>query len=283
VLALAVVARPIAVAVASSGTEDSKEGEDREADTKQLDEATAARKAAWMAEAAASRDRFEPLGPPATPEEIAEYIPPWAREFLLDEETRNEYEASMARERARELASKRVEGRTWEGEDAVFDYTAHGGLGDEGGFPHFTPEEIAEDYDVPLETVAASMLRVGIPKDKLRLSEPLKRFCTLEQSNELCAILGWLSADPIAAHEELTELTLRELSETGEVDVSPSTLVKLCRQCEIDALLGEDTRILTVDYDRLMREVDDYVAFRGPQGRELPQGREFPPGREEKN
>ena len=41
--------------------------------------------------------------------------------------------------------------------------------------------------------------------------------------------------------------------------MSPSTLVKLCRQCEIDALLGEDTRILTVDYDRLMREVDDYV------------------------
>ena len=44
-----------------------------------------------------------------------------------------------------------------------------------GGFPHFTPEEIAEDYDVPLETVAASMLKAPLsaaerdPKLKIKM------------------------------------------------------------------------------------------------------------------
>jgi len=165
----------------------------------------------------------------------------------------------MAQARAKSHKSKRVEGRTWEGDDLIHDASAHGGLGDAHGFSHFTAEEVAEDYGLPLEFVAAQLLEVGVPNDKLRLAEPLKRFCSKQQLQELVGSVG--SADPIAVRETLVDLTLREFSETGEFDTlvgrpPPDHLLALCQRAKIAALLGVESRILQEDYAKLRNEFE---------------------------
>ena len=225
----------------------------------------------------APRARLEPIdqaqvdleradfGPRASPAELAAHLPRWAQELMLDPDANEEYEEEQARARAAALRERRVKGRTWDGEDLVHDATAHGGWGDAAGLAHFTAEELADDYRLPLETVCAQLLELGVAPDRLGLRAPVKSFCTQQQLGALLEILG--SADPIAARESFVEQTLSELVEEGRVadGLGPEQLLALCRSHDIPAALGVETRVRVEDYAKLLDVAEREAAFLGEQ------------------
>lgn len=187
--------------------------------------------------------------------ELAEYLPPWASEMMLDEEANEEYETDQASRRAAYLNSKRVKGRSWDEIDME--------ESDGAGMAEFTPEELAEDYSLPLETVLAFTLSLGVDPKRLIVNAPVKGVCSPQQLAELLAFLG--CTDPIAAREELCESTLEELADG--TPLSPDDFLVLCQQNEITALLGIETRIKADDVDLLLDAAEREIAFLGERPR----------------
>ena len=97
---------------------------------------------------------------------LAEHIPGWAAQIMLDEEQRNEYMEAQIRARTSEY--KPVSGRDWHGEESH-------------GMEAFTPLEIAEDFNAPAESVMAKILEVGVPERDLRADRPLSEMCSSSQ------------------------------------------------------------------------------------------------------
>ena len=193
---------------------------------------------------------------PATPEEIASHLPAWAAELMLDPDKSDEYEVSQARARAKYLDDQRIESRTWE----ELETTGYEGEG--AGMAEFTPSELAEDYQLPLETVCAALLSYGLDSKRLRVHKPVKDVCTASQMNELLHFLG--SADPIACRKALCEHTLEELAEQPDVELSAEQLLALCRSNDIPAVLGVESRIPVEDVASLLDAADLEAAFLGP-------------------
>ena len=123
--------------------------------------------------------------PPATPQKLASHLPSWAAEIMLNEETNEAYESEMGRRRSSRIRKQSVDGRVWEelDEDGAFadgEYEDGGGSG-AAGMANFTPEELADDYGLPFETVCEFMLlQLGIDKARLRdeLARPEPPFVT---------------------------------------------------------------------------------------------------------
>lgn len=187
--------------------------------------------------------------------EMAECLPAWAAELMLNPEVADEYEIDQASRRAAELHAKRVDGRSWD------DMHAHEGEG--AGMAEFTPEELAEDYGLPLETVCEQMLALGVEAKRLDMRAPVKGACTQQQQAELLAFLG--SADPIAAREELCDRTLSEMADS--LPLSEEQLLALCRQNEIRTVLGAETRIRADDHASLLDAAELEIAFGGGERR----------------
>jgi hypothetical protein len=192
----------------------------------------------------------------ATAAELASHLPAWAAEMMLDPEKSEEYEMAQASARAKYLNDRRVEDRTWDEIDVS-------GLdGDGAGMAEFTPAELAEDYQLPLETVCAALLSYGLDVARLRVHAPVKSVCTNSQVNELLNFVG--SADPIACREELCESTLAELAEQPDVEVTAEQLLKLCHANQISAVLGVETRIRQEDVTLLLDAAESEAAFAAP-------------------
>lgn len=206
---------------------------------------------------ALERERREDNFRVASREEMAEHLPAWASDIMLDDDATDEYEAEQARRRAKYLNERRVDDRSWDALDIEYDDDASAGEG--AGMAEFTPEELAEDYSLPLETVVTFMLSIGVDPKRLRLRTPVKGVCTAQQQGELLAFLG--STDPIAAREELCESTLEELAEA--VSLSAEQLLRLCEQNEIPTVLGEETRIPADEERTLLDAVEREQAFGG--------------------
>ena len=190
----------------------------------------------------------------ATRSEMAEYLPPWAQEIMLDDDVNDEYEGVQVSQRAAYLHERRVEGRLWDEDD----YESDG-----AGMAEFTPDELSEDYALPLETVVAYMLAIGVDAKRLNLEKPVKGMCSPEQITELTAFLS--SVDPIAAREELCESTLEELADG--MPLTADELLNLCRQNDISALIGVETRIKVDDLDSLLDAAEREIAFLGDRPR----------------
>jgi len=191
----------------------------------------------------------------ATPEQLAALVPAWAAEMMLDPVANEEYESSQARGRAAALHARRVEGRSWE----ELDNTGYDGEG--AGMAEFTPEELSEDYNVPLESVIDVMLSLGVERQRLNWRLPVKECCTAQQQNELLNFFG--GADPIAMRESLCESTLVEIADGSPF--SAAELLRLCVRNEISVVLGEQTRIKVDDYATLQDAIQQEAAFRDMQ------------------
>ena len=88
---------------------------------------------------------------PASGDELSAHLPDWAKPILREREA---YEREQKTQRAAEF--RPVDGRMWEeGGDSA------------GGLRDFTPEEIADDYSLPLESVVAELEEIGVPAAKL--------------------------------------------------------------------------------------------------------------------
>ena len=197
---------------------------------------------------------------PATAMELAAHLPSWAADILLDPDANNEYESTQANARARELNARRVEGRTWE----ELEVTNMDGEG--AGMSEFTAEELAEDYQLPLETIIAALLSYGVDPKRLRIDAPVKSVCAAQQLTELLHFVG--SADPIACREELCESTLEELAEAPDATLTnPEDWLRLCRTNSISANLGVMTRVLKADLPALLDAAEREAAF--IKGRDL--------------
>ena len=190
---------------------------------------------------------------PATAEQLAAHLPSWAADLMLDPDANDEYESTQASTRAKELNAKRVEGRTWEEMD-VSDMEGSG-----AGMAEFTADELAEDYQLPLETVCAALLSYGVDIKRLRIDTPIKSVCSKQQLSSLLHFLG--SADPIACREELCEDTLTELAESPDVELTAEALLQLCRANQISAVLGVDTHVKIEDVQTLLDAAEREAAF----------------------
>ena len=130
------------------------------------------------------------------------------------------------------------------------------GEGEGASMDEFTPEELADDYGLPLETIVEFLLDNGVEAKRLAVNAPVKGVCTQLQLSELLAFLG--SSDPIAAREVLCESTLSELADATLL--SADELLALCKREDIRTVLGADTRIKddeqSVLLDAIERAVD---------------------------
>eukprot|EP00326_Haptolina_ericina_P019915 CAMPEP_0181200294 /NCGR_PEP_ID=MMETSP1096-20121128/17680_1 /TAXON_ID=156174 ORGANISM="Chrysochromulina ericina, Strain CCMP281" /NCGR_SAMPLE_ID=MMETSP1096 /ASSEMBLY_ACC=CAM_ASM_000453 /LENGTH=221 /DNA_ID=CAMNT_0023290627 /DNA_START=42 /DNA_END=707 /DNA_ORIENTATION=+ len=206
-----------------------------------------------MDQEAINRDVAAYQLPPATPEQLARHLPDWAASFMLDDEAQDSYERERSTEAA--AAYRAVAGRSWEALDAG-DGSAEGD--DSAGLSAFTPEEVAEDYGLPLETVVMELGHLGIDLSTVRPSEsPIRSFCSTQQIKDLLQFVA--TTDPIAAREALADSTLEELS--AEQPLSAEALSDLCEQHGIPLVLGVQTRLPTVDFAALVAYAEREAAF----------------------
>ena len=107
---------------------------------------------------------------PASGDELSAHLPDWAKPILREREA---YEREQKTQRAAQF--RPVDGRMWEeGGDSA------------GGLRDFTPEEIADDYSLPLESVVAELEEIGVPAAKLEPPwRPLKEVCSPEQESSV--------------------------------------------------------------------------------------------------
>lgn len=182
--------------------------------------------------------RLEQLSKPAAPEELASHLPDWAASIMLDDDANAEYEMVVSVRRAAERRTRVVDGR-WDG------------LEDEGadaGAQEFTPRELAEDYNLPLETAMTQLLAIGVSRDRLAADRPVKSFCSESQLVELLSFLN--TCDPIACREQLADETLAELA-VRRPPLGAAQLVRLCESHGMLATLGEETRLGRADHGML--------------------------------
>lgn len=202
--------------------------------------------------AALERDRLEMAADvPATAEQLAAHLPPWAADLMLDEDANTEYESTQARSRAAQIEQTRADER----DPNEFE---------RGGMAEFTPEELAEDYDVPIEMICAQLLAMGMPSDRLDVRAPVKRTCSRVLLEELLNFLG--AADRIAMREELCDSTINELAEG--VPFSAEQLLILCQKEELGSdvglrALGIETRLRQADAAMLLDLIEREAAFLG--------------------
>lgn len=102
----------------------------------------------------------------APPSELAQHIPPWAADIMLNEAQNKEY--SQAQRGIVAATYAPVEGREWVGEESH-------------GMAAFTPREIAEDFNTPTESVLAKMLEAGVPERDVKPDRPLSETCSAAQ------------------------------------------------------------------------------------------------------
>lgn len=186
----------------------------------------------------------------ATPEEIASHLPSWAAEIMLTPDLNEEYETSQATQRAASLHAQRVDGRTWEESD---------GADDAWGMGQFTAEELAEDYNLPLEAVVEAILSAGVDRQRFKLRRPVKEVCSSTQLTELLGFLG--TADPIALNDELCDSTLSDIADDSLL--TAEQLIQLCARNEISVVLGEDTRVRQKELPTLLEAITREEAFMG--------------------
>lgn len=208
---------------------------------------------------------------PATREEMAAELPSWAAEMMLDKGERDDYEDEMASASAAAFVA--VEGRDWEElqgvagdevEDASNNWKTTGSGSDRGGLNAFTPREIAEDYNFPLEAVMTELETQGVVKiDESNRDElpntPVRQVASARQLTELLAFLA--TADPIALREELVDETVGELA--GELSLPEATLEALCEAEGIPLVLGGQTHLNREDFDALVTAAKMHVALEG--------------------
>jgi hypothetical protein len=190
---------------------------------------------------------------PAEGAELAEHLPAWAATLVLDDEANAEYEAGMAADRR----ARPVDGRSWDG------------AGDGAGAEEFTAEELASDYNLPLETMLTQLLAIGVPADRLEASKPVKGLCTAAQLVELLAFLT--TCDPIACREELAEESLAEMAQRMP-PLSAAQLVRLCEAHSMPAVCGEETRLQRADHAMLFDLAQTELAFLVQPGTPPPRG-----------
>lgn len=204
-------------------------------------------------EATERESREEARRPPARANELAAHLPPWAAAIALDPIANQEYETTQQRGRAAALKKTSVEGRTWEGLDSEWDPE-----GATAGAAQFTPSELAEDYNLPLEGVCEALIELGVPPARVKLGRPVRSFCSQSQLAQLLEYLA--TCDPIAAREARAEETLEEMAEGTRF--SADDLVALCRQSSIAVVLGADTRIQANEVARLRESMERELAWR---------------------
>ena len=204
-------------------------------------------------EATERESREEARRPPARANELAAHLPPWAAAIALDPVANQEYETTQQRGRAAALKKTSVEGRTWEGLDSEWDPE-----GATAGAAQFTPSELAEDYNLPLEGVCEALIELGVPPARVKLGRPVRSFCSQSQLAQLLEYLA--TCDPIAAREARAEETLEEMADGTRF--SADDLVALCRQSSIAVVLGADTRIQANEVARLRESMERELAWR---------------------
>ena len=204
-------------------------------------------------EATERESREEARRPPARANELAAHLPPWAAAIALDPIANQEYETTQQRGRAAALKKTSVEGRTWEGLDSEWDPE-----GATAGAAQFTPSELAEDYNLPLEGVCEALIELGVPPARVKLGRPVRSFCSQSQLAQLLEYLA--TCDPIAAREARAEETLEEMADGTRF--SADDLVALCRQSSIAVVLGADTRIQANEVARLRESMERELAWR---------------------
>eukprot|EP00966_Prymnesium_polylepis_P210438 4873035-Prymnesium_polylepis.1 len=187
--------------------------------------------------------------PAATPEQLAPHLPAWAASLMLDDDAQESYEYDMSSAAARDFNA--IDGRTWEG----LEYD------DDAGLPSFTASEIADDYSIPLEIVFERIGQLGVDIEEHSVNTPVKSICNEEQIKELLNFVAL--TDPIAARESLADVTVFELSQEGGGDspLAPDALVRLCKEHDIAAVLGADTRLNRVDHEALVALAEREAAF----------------------
>lgn len=190
--------------------------------------------------------------PLATPEQLAKHIPSWAANLMLDEEANGAYQTARSKEAAAQF--KPVDGRTWNSLDGIDDERA-----DDAGLRDFTPSEVAEDYGLPVETVLATMSQLGVEVEEGTADAPIKATCTDAHVSELLAFVS--SADPIAAREELADLSLLELADELPAAIDAEVLLRLCAQHEIALVCGASTRLPHDEYAALVAYAERETAF----------------------
>lgn len=208
---------------------------------------------------------------PATRQEMAAELPAWAAEMMLDDDELDSYEEEMASASAAAFVA--VEGRDWEElqgvaseevEDASNNWRTTGSGSDRGGLNAFTPAEIAQDYNFPLEAVMTELQTQGFVKidaanrDALP-NTPVRQICSARQLTELLAFLA--TADPIALREELVDETVGDLA--ADLGVGEATLEALCEADGIPLVLGGQTRLAREDFDALVTAAKMHVALEG--------------------
>ena len=189
---------------------------------------------------------------PATASELAAHLPPWAAQIALDPVANEEYEAMQQKGRAEALKKTSVKGRTWEELDSEWDPE-----GSRAGAAQFTPSELAEDYNLPLEGVCEALLELGVPPARMKVGQPVSSFCSSMQLSQLLEFLA--TVDPIAAREARAEETLEEMAE--DTPFTPDDLVSMCRRADITVMLGANTRIKASEYARLCESIERETAW----------------------
>jgi len=195
--------------------------------------------------------------PVATREEMASEIPDWAAGLMLDGERRDEYESERADEQTRSY--RRVSGRDWAEMYGDSEEALTGMGGDSVGMGAFTPVEIAEDYNLPPETVLTRLAGMGVAVDEELPGRPVNSVCAPEQVTELLHYVA--GADAIAEREAIIDETLQQLAD--EIGLTIERLEELCEEQSVPLVLGAQTRLRTEDYGALLSAVNLEVARKG--------------------
>ena len=180
---------------------------------------------------------------PASGDELSAHLPDWAKPILREREA---YEREQKTQRAAEF--RPVDGRMWEeGGDSA------------GGLRDFTPEEIADDYSLPLESVVAELEEIGVPAAKLEPPwRPLKEVCSPEQES---SVLDFVStADPIALRSLLAPDTVEDLAD--ELELPVDLLTDLCARHGVRLAAGAQTRLPVAEHAILAERAETERAFR---------------------
>ena len=180
---------------------------------------------------------------PASGDELSAHLPDWAKPILREREA---YEREQKTQRAAEF--RPVDGRMWEeGGDSA------------GGLRDFTPEEIADDYSLPLESVVAELEEIGVPAAKLEPPwRPLKEVCSPEQES---SVLDFVStADPIALRSLLAPDTVEDLAD--ELELPVDLLTDLCARHGVRLAAGPQTRLPVAEHAILAERAETERAFR---------------------
>ena len=136
---------------------------------------------------------------------------------------------------------------------------------DEGGLGDETLENIASDYNFPIDFLFDALCRWGV-SPPIRPSDKLGALVNGEQAFAIAELLN--SVDPAEIHDFYLSETLEEL--VDELDVPLSDIFAIAGKERFSLPLGADTHITTEEYCVLLRELgldDQLELYEAQQGR----------------